>query len=197
MPRPNLKREKRTELLPVLARAFAELGYRRATTAELARRCGVQENILYRLWSDKKKMFIAAIEFVYEQSVVIWSRLLHESDDDQTPAERLLAYESQHHGEFGHYRIVFAGLSETDDPQVREALADMYRRYHRFIQRQIGAHRAVGGGTGVPDAALAAWAVIGLGTVVSVGRELGLLDDRRRRRVFAEVGRSLLTGGAG
>ena len=149
MPRPNLKREKRTELLPVLARAFAELGYRRATTAELARRCGVQENILYRLWSDKKKMFIAAIEFVYEQSVVIWSRLLHESDDDQTPAERLLAYESQHHGEFGHYRIVFAGLSETDDPQVREALADMYRRYHRFIQRQIGAHRAVGGGTGV------------------------------------------------
>ena len=46
MPRPNQTLEKRRELLPVIARAFAELGYRRATTAELARRCGVRENIL-------------------------------------------------------------------------------------------------------------------------------------------------------
>lgn len=196
MARPNLTKEKREELLPIVARAFAELGYRRTTTAELARRCGVQENILYRLWPDKKAMFIAAIEFVYEQSAAVWSELLHEQDDGQTPAERLLAYESQHHGEFGYYRIVFAGLSETDDPQVRDALADMYRRYHRFIQRQIGAHRAGGGANDTPDAALTAWAVIGLGTMASIGRELGLLGERQRRRVLADVGRVLLGGQA-
>ena len=49
MPRPDRSPDRRRELAPVLARAFAELGYRRATTAELAERCGVQEKALYRL----------------------------------------------------------------------------------------------------------------------------------------------------
>ena len=68
MPRKNLHVEKRDELLPAMAQTFTELGYRRTTTAELSRRCRVQENILYRLWPSKKGMFLAAIDFVYEFS---------------------------------------------------------------------------------------------------------------------------------
>ena len=56
MPRVSRLAEKRRELLPIVARAFADLGYRRTTTAALAGSCGVQENILYRLWPDKKAM---------------------------------------------------------------------------------------------------------------------------------------------
>ena len=192
MARPNQSAEKRDELLPIVARTFAEHGYRRTTTAELARQCGVRENVLYRLWPDKKTMFIAAIEYVYELSAATWEKLLDDSGDGQTAAERLLAYESQHHGEFGHYRIIFAGLSETDDPEVRTALAAMYRRYHSFIQRRIDAHRQQTGGDDRPEAALAAWAVIGLATVANIGRELDLLNDGHRRRFMGEVGRGLL-----
>jgi AcrR family transcriptional regulator len=195
MPRPNQTTEKRRELLPTVTQTFAELGYRRTTTAELARRCGVQENILYRLWPDKKAMFIAAIQYVYDGSVDVWHKLLGAGDGERTPAERLLAYESTHHGEFGHYRIVFAGLSETDDPEIRQALADMYQRYQRFIRQQIAAHRAATDPGETPDAALAAWAVVGLGTVANIGRELGLFSDAQRRRLFAQVGRALLDGG--
>lgn len=194
MPRVSQTSAKRRELLPIVAHAFAELGYRRTTTAVLARRCGVRENILYRLWPDKKAMFIAAIGYVYDQSVAIWGRLLVETDGQTTLAERLLAYESQHHGEFGHYRIVFAGLSETDDPDVRGALADMYRRFARFVEQQIKAHRASRAVGTSPGAGDAAWAVVGLGTVANIARELGLVSDTQRRRLFAEVGRLLLTG---
>jgi AcrR family transcriptional regulator len=182
--------------LPILAATFAELGYRRTTTAELAQRCGVRENILYRLWADKKAMFVAAIEYVYASSTAIWKKLLHDPGDGGTAAERLLAYESRHHGEFGHYRIVFAGLSETDDPEVRAALAGMYRRYQRFIEVQIATHRRRAGQTGVPDPGLAAWAVIGLGTVASIGRELGLFPARQRQQLIGTVGRVLLDGRA-
>lgn len=194
MPRPSRLPEKRRELLPIVARAFAELGYRRATTAELARRCGVQENVLYRLWPDKKAMFIAAIRYVYDLSVDIWLRLVGRPSEAGSAAERLLAYESTHHGEFGHYRIVFAGLSETDDPEVRAALADMYRRFQRFVREQIAAHRELSGRVTGLDPALAAWAVVGLGTVSNIARELGLVSDAQRRRLFTEVGRTLLDG---
>ncbi len=194
MPRANQTAERRREFLPIITGAFAQLGYRRATTAELAERCGVRENILYRLWTDKKAMFIAAIDYVYEHSVEVWGRLLEEPTDDSSGAERLLEYESQHHGEFGLYRIVFAGLSETDDADIQAALAEMYRRYQKFIVSRVRDHRVNGNGADFPDASLVGWAVIGLGTVASITRELGLVSDRQRRRLLAEVGRELLAG---
>src|SRR5262245_7367758 len=116
MGRPNTLEQKREDFLPVLAAAFAELGYRRLTSAELAARCGVGENILYRIWPDKLAMFLAALEWVYLDSERTWERML---EGERGPARgeesaflRLLAYEAAHHGEHGLYRIVFAGLSE-------------------------------------------------------------------------------------
>lgn len=192
MPRPSQITEKRRELLPIVARAFADLGYRRTTTAELAERCKVQENILYRLWPDKKAMFIEAIGYVYDLSVAIWTRQLAERDGDMTGAERLLDYEASHHGEFGHYRIIFAGLSETDDPDIQAALADMYQRYQRFVREHVAAHQSKRRRGATADAALIAWALIGMGTVASIGRELGLLSDRQRRRLVLDIGKMLL-----
>jgi AcrR family transcriptional regulator len=192
MGRPNQSTQRRRAAIPIIAETFAELGFRRTTTAELAQRCGVRENVLYRLWPDKKAMFIAAIKYVYEVSATTWGRLLAEDDGKASAATRLLEYESTHHGEFGLYRIVFAGLSETDDVEIRDALAEMYRRYHRFIQRQIDAHRAQGDAGAAPSATLAAWAVIGLGTVANIGRELGLLRDGQRKQLMATVGQALL-----
>jgi AcrR family transcriptional regulator len=221
MARPNESRQRRGALLPIVARAFADLGYSRATTAELARRCGVRENILYRLWPSKKAMFLAAIEFVYALSAQIWKDVLAPAprgahlpaksdtraanaprspqgaaDPKTTGAERVLVYESAHHGEFGLYRIIFAGLNETDDPDVRRTLRRTYARFQRFISRQIAAHRAQRGQRAGSDADLSAWAVVGLGTVANIGRELGLLNESQRRRLIGEVGRQLLEGTA-
>jgi len=192
MPRPSQARERREELVPTVARTFAELGYRRATTAELARRCGVQENILYRLWQDKRAMFVAAIEYVFDNSLRIWETLLSKDGAKQTPAERLLVYEASHHGEFGLHRVIFAGLSETDDAEIRAALARMYKRFAEWIAAQVAAHR--GSAPCHPPPEIAAWAIIGLGTVSSVCRETGALSAAARKRLVREAGRVLLEG---
>lgn len=188
MPRPSRAQERRAELLPKVAHTFAELGFRRTTTKELAARLGVQEVVLYRLWPDKRAMFIAAIEHVYDLAEGIWDRLLG-ADDERSTAERLLDYEATHHGEFGLYRIVFAGLSESDDPEIRAALGAMYRRFHAFIVRRLVEHR---GSDGDGDLAAAAWALIGMGTVTSIGRELALLTRAQRRALWQRAGPLLL-----
>lgn len=196
MPRPNQLDEKRRDLLPIVAKAFAELGYRRSTTAELAERCGVQQNILYRLWPDKKGMFIAAIGYVFDLAAGIWGRVL-ERGGEGSAASRLLAYEAENIGRFGNHRIIFAGLNETDDPEIRAALAEMYGRYHRFVSEQVLAHRGQEGRRGKAasdEAALIAWAIIGLGTVTTISKELGLQDAASRRRTMASIGATLLDG---
>ena len=190
MPRPNRSEARRRELTPVLARTFADLGYRRTTTAELAERCGVRENVLYRLWADKRAMFVAALDHVYGLSEETWARVLAASDGRSSAAEILLDYESAHQGEFGLYRIVFAGLSETDDPEIRRALKRLYGRFQRFVHRQVDAHRD--GARERADAALVAWAIVGLGTVANIGRELDLVSARARRRLIGDIGRVLL-----
>lgn len=192
MARPSQLSQKRKDLVPVLAHAFAELGYRRLTTAELARRCGMRENVLYRLWPDKKAMFMAAIEYVYDLSAATWRKLLAEAPDPKTSASILLAYEAGHHGEFGLYRIVFAGLSETDDPDIRAALARMYAQFQAFIRELVNAHR--GEGARSPDADVAAWAMIGLGTVSNITRELRLMNETGRTKMMQQAGHCLLDG---
>ena len=192
MPRPNQSNERRQRFTPILAKTFAELGYRRATTAALAEACGVQETVLYRLWSDKRAMFIAAIEYIYDLSVAKWDKLVAASSDGRSPAERLLKYEATHHGEFGMYRIVFAGLNEADDPQIHAALCRMYSRYNSFIVRRLNEHR--GDREDCVADGLSAWALIGLGTITSIGRELGLLSPEARQKLWEEAGRHMLDG---
>ncbi len=198
MARASKLEARRDEFTPIIATAFAELGYRRATTAELARRCGVQETILYRIWPDKKAMFMAAIGSVYETSLRTWEKLVGDAAPRSGTARRILDYETRHQGEFGLYRIVFAGLSETDDEDIHAALKEMYARFHEFIHAQITAHREAVPGAEGPDAALAAWATLGLGTVVNIGRELGLMSEGLRKDLMGEIGGMLLEGrGAG
>ena len=190
MPRPSQIAEQRQTLLPVVARAFTELGYRRATTAQIAERCSVRENILYRLWPDKRAMFLAAIDWVYDLSERTWVDIISRQPKGRRgTAAQLLEYESVHHGEFGHYRIIFSGLGESDDPEIRAALARMFTRFHRFLHGQVAAAPRVA--DSLPPE-LVAWALIGLGTVVNIGHELGLLPPVERRRLLGDVGRRLL-----
>lgn len=192
MARRNQSEQRRAELLPKVASAFAEFGYRRTTTAALAERCAVQETILYRLWPDKRAMFVAAIGFVAEHSEAIWARELGERADAGTAAEVVLDYESDHLGEFGLYRILFAGLSETDDPEIRQALRAAYRGFHRFIVARVGDHRSARGQRRGADPDLVAWALVGLGTAANLGRELDLLPARSRSDLLKALGRHLL-----
>ncbi len=204
MPRPNRTKEKRAELMPIVASAFSELGYRKATTKALAERCGVQENILYRLWADKKAMFVASIDYLFESTMRQWQTLIDAAEADPaggTAAERILAYDAAHRGDSGFYRITFAALSETDDPDVRAALKRMYSKFTGVIESQIEGHRghAAGPSRGgeLPGAAVAAWAVLGVATAADIGRETGLLSAAKRKRLVAEAGRWLLEGAGG
>ena len=185
---------RRTEMIPKIAHAFASLGYRRTTSAELAKRCGVRENILYRLWPDKRAMFIASIDFVYEQAEAGWLRVLIRSERSADAALLLLQHEAEHHGESGLYRIVLAGISETDDAQIRSALRTMYRRFHHFITQQLILHR--GGKQHIaPDAELSSWAIVGLGILAGIGKELRIFTKSNQRRLLGEIGSFLLDGG--
>ncbi len=107
---------------------------------------------------------------------------------------RLLTHEAEHYGESGLHRIILAGLSQTDEPEIRDALRTMYGRFHRFIRGQIVAHRNSPRSSTLPDETVCAWAIVGLGNMANISHELGLITDRGRKKMFGEAGRLLLDG---
>jgi len=192
--RPNKTDEQSKMLLPIVCAVFSELGYRRTTTAELARRCDVRENILYRLWPDKKAMFLAAIDDIFRSRAEMWNVILADRPAPKKAVERIIEYESHHQGEFGFYRIVFTALTETDDDDIRVALVGMYKRFHQLVCRQVEAARGSGDlESGLPTE-MAAWGLLGLATISNIIRELKLLSPRQRERMFAGVAKCLVGG---
>ena len=194
MPRPSQIDEQRKRLLPIVCEVFSELGYHRTTTAELAGRCGVRENILYRLWQDKKAMFLAAIDHIFQSRAERWGEILAERPTSEQDPETLLAYEAKHQGEFGFYRVVFTALVEADDPEIRKAIKGMYRRFHDRIRKLIDTSRE--GKKGAPElsADTTAWSLIGLATVSNIIRELELMRPRQREDMFVAAAKYLAKG---
>lgn len=194
MPRPSQTEEQRKKLLPIVCQTFSELGYRRTTTAELSQRCEVRENILYRLWPDKKAMFLAAIDDIFQSRAEMWAKIIGSQPSPELGIERLVAYEVQHQGEFGFYRVIFTALAETDDDEIRTALTRMYRQFHRLVSKQIETGRERDRDRSRLPVSDAAWALLGLATISNIILELNLLGPRQRKQMFAAVAESLAGG---
>lgn len=193
MARPKKTEEQSRKLLPIVCQVFSELGYRRTTTAELAQRCEVRENILYRLWPDKKAMFLAAIDDIFRSRAEKWNEILADRPGPANAVERIIEYESHHQGESGFYRIVFTALTEADDDDIRVALVGMYKRFHQLVCRQIQTGHGSGDlESGLPTE-MAAWGLLGLATIANIIRELKLLPPRQRERMFAAVAKCLVS----
>ena len=194
MARPSRAAERREELLPLLAGAFGELGYRRATTAELAARCGVRENILYRLWPDKKAMFVAAVDFLFRRRMAQWEAALAGAGPEESRAARLIDLAGRNLGEQGLYRVIFSAMTETGDPDIRQALQRLYRRYHGRVAAEVARHRARAGGRTTAGADDTAWALIALVTFMNFALDLDLMSARERQRLFGSMAFALLDG---
>jgi len=185
--------ERRKQFTPLIAAAFIELGYRGTTTNQLAERCGVRENVLYRIWPTKKSMFLDAVEHVYGATMRAWDVVIDDAALGNTVAERILRNQADYHGRLRLYRILFAGLSE-DDPEIKSALRDVYRRFHQFIAQVITEHRKHYRRKSNLPPALAGWAMIGLGAVIDMQRELEILPVAERKALMKEVGQAMLNG---
>lgn len=194
MARPSQTQEQSKRLLPIVCEVFSELGYRRTTTAELAQRCEVRENILYRLWPDKKAMFLAAIDDIFRSRADVWNAILADRPAPEQAVERIIEYESHHQGESGFYRIVFTALAETDDDDIRNALVDMYKRFHKLVCQQIETQHEVDNLKSELPTEMAAWGLLGLATISNIILELKLLPPRQRERMFATVAKCLVSG---
>src|SRR5579871_5769751 len=68
------KAERREEILDAALEEFAERGYHGASTEDIARRAGISQPYVFRLFGTKKELFRAVVARCFRQTLEMFQR---------------------------------------------------------------------------------------------------------------------------
>src|ERR1700760_1178175 len=68
------KEERREEILEAAFKVFADAGLHGASTEEIARRAGISQPYVFRLFGTKKELYLAAVARCFRQTLEMFQR---------------------------------------------------------------------------------------------------------------------------
>src|SRR3954463_1442022 len=156
--------KRREQLLDVAAELFAQNGYARATTAQLAKAAGVTEPIIYRHFDSKRDLFVALIERTGRETIAVWEQDLADAEDSAQRLRTLIGDNPMvtERGRFA-YRVILQAISEVEDPVIHDALRNHIKSLHAFLSEELEEAQKDHKVTGRFSAELIAWVLIHIG----------------------------------
>ncbi|MEQ8317036.1 MAG: TetR/AcrR family transcriptional regulator [Phycisphaerales bacterium] len=187
---------RRAQLLETAAELFAEHGYARATTSQLAKAAGVTEPIIYRHFGSKRDLFIALVRRTSEETIAFWEEQLLAA---KTPADRLSTLVDGNpmvHPRFSDaYRVILQAITEVGDEGIADALREHMDTVHGFLTKEIESGQAAHKVTARYSPELIAWLLIDVGLGFGVLTAWGVKGhgkDAKGKHVSDAIKRMLL-----
>ncbi len=131
---------RREEVLLAAVEEFARAGFHGASTDAIARKAGISQPYLFRLFGSKKDLYLAAVRRCFRRTL----------ETMQAAAEGLRGEEAMH--AMGHAYAELLSTDPTmlqsqlqtyaaalDDPDVRQAVRDGYGDLYTYVERVSGA----------------------------------------------------------
>jgi AcrR family transcriptional regulator len=172
--------ERKAAVLNCACGAFSTGSYRGTTTAEIAKKAGVTEPILYRHFASKRDLYLAVLQESWRRLRELWDRTIEEEEDPS----RWLAALGRAYFEADDPSLLCADLwvqaltEASDEPKIRTFLRGHMREVHEYVVDVIERAQAEGGVLPERDARAEAWVFISIGLIGTVGRKLGgLIED--------------------
>jgi AcrR family transcriptional regulator len=171
---------RREQLLDAAIEAFAESGFRGASTAGIAARLGVSEPTLFRHFESKRALYLAAIDRSADRLIEQWRAL---SAGCATPLEALLEigrwYAAELQRDSRHLLLRLRSYGEAADPEVVERIRARFREVFAFVQELHERARREGLIAADTDTHARTWLFMAIGTLLDVTQVLGLRSDLR------------------
>ena len=130
--------ERREDVLDVARDVFAEHGLSGASTDEIARRAGISQPYLFRLFRTKKELFIASVERCFAET-----RETFEQAAEGKTGEAALSAMGNAYGELirsnpNRLRAQMQTYAACDDPDVRRAARRGFGELVATVERASG-----------------------------------------------------------
>lgn len=134
--------ERRAAVLDAANHEFALRGFHGASTDAIARRAGISQPYLFRLFASKKELYIAVVDGCYDRTL----ELFRASADGKDGADALAAIGDAYRDLIESDRTMLQGqlqayASSVVDEEIREATATGYGRLVDYVEEISGADR--------------------------------------------------------
>ena len=172
--------QRKAAVLDCACGIFSTSSYRGTTTAEIARRAGVTEPVLYRHFASKRDLYLAVLEESWSRLRALWEEAIaNEPDPRFRVAAMGRAYFAETDPKVLCAELWIQALTEaSDDAEIRRFLRKQMREVHDYVSDVIRRSQEEGGIVRDRDASAEAWIFIAIGLLGTVSRRVGnLLED--------------------
>jgi len=185
---------RRMQILDAAARVFAEKGFHRATTKEIAAAADVSEGTIYNYFGGKREI-LSAIVNETETPMVAALLEMGELGDREAMIEMIEKGLSITEAQLPFNRTLFSE-AWVDNGIMEEAVTARIKRIHQLLAKYI-AERIAAGVFRPVDPALVAQLVMGMfgGLIVPAIRGMAPLPSAEKRHALAEAMVDLLLDG--
>jgi AcrR family transcriptional regulator len=130
---------RREEILDAAIAVFAEQGYHGASTEEIARRAGISQPYVFRLFGTKKDLFIAVETRCFRQTLEIFQRAAEGKRGEAALEAIGEAYAELLATDRTFLRGQMQSYAACDDPDICEIVRNGYGDLVTYVERVSGA----------------------------------------------------------
>ena len=117
---------------------FAERGFEGASTEDIARRAGISQPYLFRLFGTKKELFKASVARCLRETLEMFQRAAEGKRGHEALAAIGLAYQDQLDSDRVRLRAQMQAYAACDDPEIREVVRAGYGDLVAYVRRVSG-----------------------------------------------------------
>src|SRR6201997_5073556 len=131
--------ERKDDVLEAALIEFAERGFEGTSTEDIARRAGISQPYLFRLFGTKKELFIATVGRCFRETLELFQRAAEGKRGEEALDAIGHAYMEQLETDRTWLRAQMQAYAASDDPEIRAVVRAGYGDLVAYVRRVSGA----------------------------------------------------------
>ena len=167
--------ERRKQILDAAVEVFAHMGYGTAGTADIARAAGIGEPTIYRYFSNKRDLYVAAVRRSSDEILEAWGTIAGDAPDALTALQRIGVWYYQRLQSRPELLLLRSrSISDSQDGSVAEVVREQYLAIMHFVEALFRRAQAEGQVDADEDVGTLTWLFMAVGTLLDQAQILGL-----------------------
>jgi AcrR family transcriptional regulator len=133
------KEERREEILDAALAVFADKGLHGASTEEIARRAGISQPYVFRLFGTKKELYIAGVSRCFRQTLELMQRAAEGKRGEEALEAIGVAYGELLESDRTYLRAQMQAYAACGDPEICAAVRGGFGDLVTYVERVSGA----------------------------------------------------------
>ena len=131
--------ERRDDVLDAALIEFAERGLEGTSTEDIAKRAGISQPYLFRLFGTKKELFKASTARCLRETLELFQRAAEGKRGEEALHAIGAAYQEMLRTDRTHLRAQMQAYAASDDPEIRAVVRAGYGDLVAYVKRVSGA----------------------------------------------------------